>query len=232
MATKKVDDISVFFPCYNEAENLPELIAEAVEVLAELADSYEIIIVDDGSNDSTAEICRDLIQKTHQLKLVSHGQNRGYGAALRSGFKAAANSLVFYTDGDHQFDLHDLKKLIPLLNDAQIVSGFRLTREDPWYRKLNARLYNSALWLLFGLKVRDVDCAFKLYRRELFDQIDIRSDGAFVDAEILIKARRRGYRIAQIGVPHYPRRHGAPSGAKLRVILRALGEMLRLRLFG
>ncbi|MFH2055014.1 MAG: glycosyltransferase family 2 protein [bacterium] len=228
----KPGEMSVFFPCLNEAENLPALVEETAKVLEEIADDYEIIIVDDGSTDSTSHVCQSLATRFTQLRVVTHAQNRGYGAALRSGFQAASKELVFYTDGDHQFDLRELRHLLPLLEDADIVSAYRQNRRDPWFRKLNAGIYNLALKLLFGLRVRDVDCAFKLYRRQIFDHIAIQADGAFVDAEILIKAKRLGYRIAQIGVTHRPRLRGRPTGAKLRVILRAVGEMIRMRIAG
>ncbi len=226
----KVREISVFFPCYNESENLPVLVARAAEVLPDLAEEYEIIIVDDGSRDGTRDTALDLARRFENVKVESHGRNRGYGAALRTGFAASSKELVFYTDGDGQYELGELARFLPLLRDCDIVSGYRISRQDPLPRRINAAVYNASLWLLFGMRIRDIDCAFKLYKRELFDRIKIESDGAVVDAEILLKARKLGYRIKQLGVSHFPRRAGSATGAKIGVVLRAIKELLWLRL--
>lgn len=226
----KVRNISVFFPCYNERDNLPALVARAAEVLPELAEEYEIIIVDDGSRDSTRDVALQLARQFEHVRVESHDKNLGYGAALRTGFMAATKDIVFYTDGDGQYDLGELARVLPLLEECDIVSGYRLSRQDSLLRKTNAAVYNASLRLLFGLRIKDVDCAFKLYRRELFDRIEIESDGAVVDAEILLKAHKLGYRIKQVGVSHYPRPTGAATGAKIGVISRAIKELIRLRL--
>ena len=227
---KKVKEITVFFPCYNEEENIASLIEKTFSVLSKTADTFEVIVVNDGSADRTREIVEKLTAKYSNLKLINHEKNSGYGAALRTGFKNAQKELVFYTDGDNQFDIAELPVLLPLLAKADIISAYRKNRQDPLIRKLNAGLYNMVIRFLFGLRLKDIDCAFKLYRRELFDKIEITSDGALVDAEILVKAKRLGYKISQVGVSHYPRTAGKQTGADLKVILRAFKELLRLRL--
>jgi len=227
---KKIKEISVFFPCYNEEQNIAKLVEQACEVLEDLADDYQIIIVNDGSTDNTQKIAENLTAKYKNVELKSHEENKGYGAALRTGFKNARKELVFYTDGDNQFDIRELPLLIPLIEKFDIVSAYRIKRLDPFIRKFNAGLYNFVLFILFGLRIKDIDCAFKLYKRELFDKIEITSNGALVDAEILLKARKFGYTIGQIGVQHYPRTAGKQTGGNVKVILRALSEILKLRL--
>jgi len=229
MATTKVKEISVFFPCYNEQENIPALVSKSLEVLPAIADDYQIILVNDGSSDQTRQVAQKYADDNEHIELVSHEINRGYGAALRTGFLSAKKELVFYTDGDNQFDIKELPLLINLKDKYDIVSGYRIRRQDPFIRKLNAALYNIALFILFGLRIKDVDCAFKLYKRELFDKIEITSDCALVDAEILIKAKKLGYKIGQCGVNHYPRTAGEQTGANIKVILRAFKEIIRLR---
>jgi glycosyltransferase involved in cell wall biosynthesis len=155
--------------------------------------------------------------------------NLGYGSALRSGFAAAVKELVFYTDGDGQFDLSDLPPLLPLVRQYDIVACYRLNRQDRLIRKINGWCWTKLVCLLFGMKIRDIDCAFKLYRREIFDNITLVSTGALISAEILARALRKGYTITQRPVRHYPRTAGVQTGAKPRVILRAFKELLKLR---
>lgn len=230
MSVSKLREISVFFPCFNEQENIPKLVSSALEFLPSIADDFQIILVNDGSVDQTKLVAQKYADENQQVELVSHEINRGYGAALRTGFLSAKKELVFYTDGDNQFDIKELPRLIELKDKYDIVSGYRLRRQDSFSRKLNAALYNFALFILFGLRIRDVDCAFKLYKRELFDKIEIISNGALVDAEILIKAKRLGYKIGQCGVSHFPRAAGKQTGANIKVILRAFKEIIKLRL--
>ncbi|MFA5974895.1 MAG: glycosyltransferase family 2 protein [Elusimicrobiota bacterium] len=224
----KLDGLSLFFPCHNEETNVERVIDEASQVAAQVAESYEVIIVDDGSCDRTPEIVQSMAQSRPALKLVRHPTNRGYGEALKSGFRAARFPWVFYSDGDGQFDLNELPSLVELTSQADIISGVRVRRADPWHRKLNAQIFAAALRVFMGLDIPDIDCAFKLYRRSLFNEIQMITTGALIDAEILVKARRMGYRIATVGVSHRPRRAGVQSGANLSVIFRAMKEFWAL----
>jgi glycosyltransferase involved in cell wall biosynthesis len=221
--------ISVFFPCYNEQENVGRTVETALNVLEKLNADFEVIIVDDGSSDETGRIADEIAGGYDKVKVVHHSHNLGYGAALQSGFKAATKELVFYTDGDGQFDINEMPPLLELMEQYDIVSCYRLNRRDPLIRKINAWCWTRLVCFLFGLKVRDIDCAFKLYKREIFDKIEMSSTGALIDAEILARAARKGYRITQKGVHHYPRTAGAQSGANIRVILRAFKELFKLQ---
>jgi len=220
--------ISVFFPCYNEQGNIAGVVEKALAVLEKLNADFEVIIVDDGSIDGTGTIADELAGENDRVKVVHHRTNLGYGAALQSGFKAATKELVFYTDGDGQFDIKEMPALLTLMEKCDIVSCYRLNRQDNLVRKINAWCWTKLVCLLFGMKIRDIDCAFKLYKREIFDKIKLVSTGALIDAEILARAVRKGYRVEQQGVHHYPRTAGAQTGANFRVILRAFKELFRL----
>ena len=221
--------ISVFFPCYNEQENVGQTVEKAIMVLEELNADFDVIIVDDGSSDDTGKIAADIADRDDRVKVVRHRRNLGYGAALQSGFEAATKKLVFYTDGDGQFDISEMPPLLELMARYDIVSGYRLDRKDSAMRKINGWCWTKLVCLLFGLKIRDIDCAFKLYKREVFDNIELSSTGALIDTEILARAARKGYRITQKGVHHYRRTAGEQSGANLRVILRAFKELFVLQ---
>jgi glycosyltransferase involved in cell wall biosynthesis len=220
--------ISVFFPCYNEQDNVARTVENALAVLRKLNADFEIIIVDDGSFDETARIADRLAARHGAVKVVHHPTNLGYGAALQSGFKAATKQLIFYTDGDGQFDIAEMPPLLPLIDRYDIVSCYRLNRRDSIIRKINAWCWTKLVCLLFGLKIRDIDCAFKLYKSEIFKDMKLQSAGALIDAEILARAARKGYTITQKPVHHYPRTAGKQTGANLRVILRAFKELFRL----
>ena len=221
--------ISVFLPCYNEQDNITSVVEQALTVLEKLNADFEVIIVNDGSSDRTGQIAEEIAGQKDRVKVVHHGTNLGYGAALQSGFKAATKEFVFYTDGDGQFDINEMPPLLRLMEQYDIVSCYRLNRQDNLIRKINGWCWTKLVCLLFGMKIRDIDCAFKLYRREIFDNIKVVSTGALIDAEILARAVRKGYRVTQQGIHHYPRTAGAQTGANLRVILRAFRELLRLR---
>jgi len=221
--------ISVFFPCYNEQANVGRTVEKALEVLGKLNADFEAIIVDDGSSDGTGRIADEIAARDGRVKVFRHQHNLGYGAALQSGFKAATKELVFYTDGDGQFDISEMPPLLDLMGQYDIVSCYRLNRRDSIIRKINGWCWTRLICLMFGLKIRDIDCAFKLYKREIFDKIELSSKGALIDAEILARAARKGYRITQKGVHHYPRTSGTQSGASLRVILRAFKELFKLQ---
>ena len=220
--------ISVFFPCYNEQDNVARTVEQALAALKKLNADFEVIIVDDGSSDGTGRIADEIASRNSRVKVVRHPTNLGYGAALQSGFKAVAKKLVFYTDGDGQFDINEMPPLLPLMAQFDIVSCYRLNRQDNLIRKVNGWCWTKLVCLLFGMKIRDVDCAFKLYKREIFDNIKLSSAGALIDTEILARAIHRGYTITQKGVHHYPRTAGAQTGANLMVILRAFKELFKL----
>lgn len=226
--SEKPASISVFFPCYNEQDNIEPLVAKALTVLDGLGADYELIIVDDGSSDATASIADHIAAEKNTVKVVHHHTNLGYGAALQSGFKAATKDLVFYTDGDGQFDIAEMPRLLDLMQQYDIVSCYRLDRRDSIIRRFNGWCWTKLVCLLFGLKLRDIDCAFKLYKRRVFDDMQLASTGALIDAEILARAARKGCTITQKGVHHYPRTAGEQTGASLRVILRAFRELFRL----
>lgn len=221
--------VSVFFPCYNEQDNIAALAEKTTTVLEKLGADFEVIIVDDGSSDSTARIAEEIAQKDDRIKVIHHERNLGYGEALKSGFKAATKELVFYTDGDGQFDINEMPKLLGLIKEFDIVSCYRINRQDSIIRKINGWGWTKLVCLLFAMKVKDIDCAFKLYRREIFDKIKMSSSGALIDTEILARAVRQGYTITQKGVHHYPRTAGEQTGANLKVILRAFKELFELR---
>jgi len=220
--------ISVFFPCYNEQDNIAGVVEKALDLLEKLDTDYEVIIVNDGSSDNTGKIADELAGRVDRVKAVHHQTNLGYGAALQSGFRSSTKELVFYTDGDGQFDINEMPPLLELIQQYDIVSCYRLNRQDNFVRKVNAWCWTKLVCLLFGMKIRDIDCAFKLYRKEIFDNIKLVSTGALIDAEILARAVRKGYRVVQRGVHHYPRTAGAQTGANLRVILRAFKELIGL----
>jgi len=220
--------ISVFFPCYNEQDNVARTVEAALAVLEKLNADFEVIIVDDGSSDATGRIADEIAGRNSNVLAVHHRRNLGYGAALQSGFKAATKKLVFYTDGDGQFDINEMPPLLPLMRQFDIVSCYRLNRQDNLLRKVNGFCWTKLVCLLFGLRVRDIDCAFKLYKREIFDNIELSSAGALIDAEILARAARKGYTITQRAVHHYPRAAGTQTGANLMVILRAFKELFKL----
>ena len=231
---ERVARLSYFFPARNEEANLEGLVEEALNVLPELAETFEIIAVNDGSRDRTAAIADDLTARhPGVVRAVHHPTNLGYGAALRSGFGAARYDLVAFTDGDRQFRVEDIGRLTARLAQADApdaVVGFRIKRADPIIRTLYARAYRLANRIVFGLKVTDVDCACKLFRREVLDGLRVESGGAFFSAELLIKLRAAGASVVEVGVPHYPRTAGSPTGAKPQVILRAVRDFWRLRL--
>lgn len=221
--------ISVFFPCYNEQDNIGSTVEKSLHVLEKLDADFELIIVNDGSTDMTGQIADKFARQDNRIVVVHHRHNLGYGAALQSGFKSASKELVFYTDGDGQFDIEEMPPLLPLMEKYDIVSCYRLNRQDNLIRKVNGWCWTKLVCVLFDMKIRDIDCAFKLYKREIFDNINLSSTGALIDAEILARAIRKGYTVTQKGVHHYPRKSGASTGANPKVILRAFRELLKLR---
>ena len=222
--------LSFVLPAFNEEANIAESIRRGSAALTRLESEgliaeWEIIVVDDGSRDGTVAVVRSVGEP--RVRVVSHPHNRGYGAALRSGFDAAFGELVFFTDADLQFDVEELDRLVPHIANFDIVAGVRTPRQDPWVRRANAVAWAMALYGAFGLDVQDVNCAFKLFRAEVLSNLEISSDGAFVNAEILLKSAQRGHTIKEVAVSHYARHAGEQTGADPKVVFRALRELAR-----
>jgi glycosyltransferase involved in cell wall biosynthesis len=205
--------LSVVVPCFNEEGNIGRVVTQAAEVGRQLAFELEIVVVDDGSTDDTARVLAALRGVVPELKIVTHPRNRGYGAAVRSGLDRAVMDYVFLTDGDGQFDLRELPAAIRLLSEHDVVAGYRTRRRDGWWRQLCGRSWTALVNRIFGLRIRDANCAFKL-------------EGALISAELLFEAHRSELSVGQCAVSHYPRQAGRQSGASLRVIARALMELV------
>ena len=228
----RLDGLSFFFPALNEEDNIAPIVDEALVVLPRFADDLEVTVVDDGSSDRTGAIADELARKDPRVRVIHHGTRRGYGGAVRSGLLSATKPWIFFTDGDRQFALEDLERLVEVADGADAVVGYRIKRADPARRLFVAWVYNRLIRLLFGGGWRDVDCAFKLFRRDVFARVPlerVRSNGAFFSPELLITLRRAGVRVRQVGVRHFPRTAHEPKGASPRVILRAIRDLLRLR---
>lgn len=228
MASPKLKELSVFFPFYNEEANIAAQTKQALKIIPQFAEKFEIILVDDGSADKTGQIGQKLAADHPNVVLVSHSKNRGYGGALKSGFRKAKYEWIFFSDGDRQFDLKEIGRLLPLTSQADLVIGYRQKRADTPIRLINAKLFNLLIRLLFGLKVTDIDCAFKLIKKEVVNSLELKSDGALISSELLIKAQKAGYKIAQTPVSHYPRKIGSPTGANPRVIFKAFYDIFAL----
>jgi len=221
--------ISVFFPCYNEQANVRRVTEGALKVLDGLKADYEVILVDDGSRDRTGTIADELAAGNPRIKVIHHPTNLGYGAALQSGFRAATKDLVFFTDGDGQFDLGELPSFLYLIRQYDVVCGYRRNRQDPLVRRINGWCWTQLVCLLFVLKVRDIDCAFKLFRRQVLEGMELLSTGALISTEVLARIARKGGRIVERPVTHFPRLEGHQTGANWRVVLRAFRELWQLR---
>jgi glycosyltransferase involved in cell wall biosynthesis len=228
MRPERLPSLSAFFPVHDEEDNVVPMAEALLAVLPEVAAAWELIIVDDGSRDATGARA-DALARTHSgVRVEHHAENRGYGGAIRSGLAAARHDWIFYTDGDRQFDPRQVTRLIAELPRADVVVGWRARRAEHFGRRLNTFAWNVLIRLLFGLRVRDVDCAFKLLPRSALDGLTLEAEGAMISTELLAHVRQRGLRIAEVPVDHFPRTSGTPSGADPRVILRAFAELRRL----
>lgn len=217
--------LSVILPAYNEEELIANTITHIMSVLTTWMRDFEVIVVNDGSKDSTGEIVAGLAAYDSRIRLINHPVNQGYGAALVTGFESVTKDLAFFMDSDGQFDIRDLARFFPLIEEFGAVLGYRIHRQDTWMRKLNAWGWKGLVGFIFNVHARDIDCAFKLFRAEFFRANRLETRGAMINAEILYKLARSGYTYTEIGVQHLPRLAGKATGAKPAVILRALREM-------
>ncbi len=217
--------LSVVLPAHNEEEAIATTVNEVIDTLSTWMLDFEVIIVDDGSQDHTGVILDIIAESQPSLKVIHHPVNQGYGAALVSGFEAVTKQLTFFMDSDGQFDIHDLERFFPLIEEYDAVLGYRADRQDTWMRKVNAWGWKILVGIVFGIYVRDVDCAFKLYPACFFCEQKLETRGAMINTEILYKFTRAGYTYTQVGVRHLPRRGGQATGAKPSVILRAFREL-------
>jgi glycosyltransferase involved in cell wall biosynthesis len=224
--------ISLVMPAYNEADNIEPMVAEATPALEANADSHEIIVVDDGSADETAAVTRRVMESYPNVRLVEHPVNKGFGAAVFSGFTSAEKDWIFYTDADRQFVLSEVERFVPHMDEADLIAGYRAPRQDPFMRVFYGKGWSALCTLMFGYTVRDVDCGFKLFRREIIESLapQIASRGATFSIEWLVRAKRAGYRFVELPVTHQPRVAGSQTGANIDVIVRAFRELVQVRL--
>jgi glycosyltransferase involved in cell wall biosynthesis len=223
----KVDELSIFFPFWNEEENIEKVVRAAIPVAQQVAKKWEILMVDDGSADDTLKIAEKLAKEDKRLRVISHQPNRGYGAALTAGLTHAQYELIVFNDGDGQFDFSEVTRLIEKIENADIVIGFRKQRRDHNLIKRLLLMNLLKIWdlILFHFYFKDIDCGFKMFRKEAVEKImPLRSEGAMITTEILAKARRKKLKIKEVGVTHYPRERGHQSGANIPVIIRAILE--------
>ena len=229
-AETRFPSLSVFFPAYNDAPSLPELLSKTFAVLQERVADYEVIVINDGSQDHTAEVLEQL-EKKHRpfLRVVTHAQNRGYGGALRSGFAAATKEWVFYTDGDGQYDPGELPRLLERTGTATgLVNGYKMERQDPAHRIWIGNLYNFCARALFRIRIRDIDCDYRLIRRALLDQIRLTSTSGTICVELVRKLELSGCEVLEVGVHHYPRRHGTSQFFRIQSLAVTLIQLVRL----
>ncbi len=228
LGAKKLS-ISVFFPCYNDAGSIGLLIKDAFKTLKKISSDFEIIVIDDGSQDESRKILQDLKEQIKELRLVFHSKNRGYGGALRSGFGAATKDLVFYTDGDGQYDVKEITKLLEkLTDDVDVVQGYKIKRNDPIHRLIIGWTYHHFSKLLFGLKVKDVDCDFRLIRRKALDSIKLEYDSGVICVELVKKLQNKGLKFAEVAVSHYPRLYGHSQFFNYKRVIKTLVELTKL----
>lgn len=217
--------LSVVLPAYNEEAVIEKTVTGVIQALQNWTSDFEVVVINDGSQDHTKEILARLTTQDARIRVLNHAENRGYGAALATGFHAVNKDLVFFMDSDGQFDIGDLVRFFPFIEEYDAVFGYRNPRHDPWIRKLNAWGWQQLVWLIFGVRVRDIDCAFKLYKADFFQTLQLETAGAMINAEILYKFKRHGYSYAEVGVRHLPRAEGQATGANPQVIMRALQEL-------
>jgi len=217
--------ISVFFPAHNEVDNIGILTEKTVLLLESMGLEYEVLIVNDGSTDGTRELTDELQARYPHVRAIHHEVNKGYGGAVWTGIHNAAKDLIFFTDGDGQFDINELREFYESMNDYDAVLGYRIKRQDPFHRLVFAKCWGQLIRVLFGFHLRDLDCAFKLFRRDLLSDIKPECGGAMVTVELISKLTAKNFRYIEKGVHHYPRTAGEQSGGSPKVVLRAFKEL-------
>jgi glycosyltransferase involved in cell wall biosynthesis len=228
-AESRPPSISVFFPAYNDAGTIASMVIAAVQTLRSVTDDYEVIVVNDGSEDHTAEILEELARLYDRVRVIHHPRNLGYGAALRTGFAACTKELIFYTDGDAQYDPRELKLLLPALKEGvDLVNGWKVERNDPLHRIIIGRIYQYVVKFAFGLKLKDVDCDFRLMRRTIFDKVKLKSDSGVICVELMKKVQDAGFGLAEVPVHHYHRAYGRSQFFNFPRIKRTLIQLAQL----
>jgi len=228
-SSRQPQGLSIFFPAFNDSGTIPSMVLTALMAARRLTSDFEIVVVNDGSHDRTAEIADELARQYPQVRVIHHQANRGYGGALRTGFATATKDLIFYTDGDAQYDPMELSLLWEqMTDDVDLVNGFKISRADPLHRIVIGRVYHHLVCLLFGLTVRDVDCDFRLMRRSVFDRIRLERNSGVICLEMMKKIQDAGFRIAEVPVHHYHRTYGKSQFFNFRRILRTGVDVMRL----
>jgi glycosyltransferase involved in cell wall biosynthesis len=225
-----IPEISFFCPAYHDEKNLPRLIPHVYKFLSEISDKFEIIIVEDGSPDKTGQIADELAKQFKNIRVIHHSKNLGYGATLKDGFMAARYDYVMYTDGDFQYDVNEFKPVIHFLAEYDILSGYVTKKAVTFRRVIQSFVYNLLIRIMFFVNLKDANCSMKIYKKKVLDAIEIKSDSAFIDTEMLIKARRKGFKIKQFPVRHYKRDSGLASGSRPSVIVDTIKDMIKFRL--
>lgn len=229
MNAQQLKSISIFFPCYNDGATIASLVAMAFKTARHVAEDYEVLVIDDGSKDHSIEVLEELKGIFPKLRVIYHDTNLGYGAVLRAGFREAKKDFIFYTDGDAQYDVRELSKLVSALrDDIDIVNGYKIKRSDPFYRVIIGRIYHWAVRLAFGLKIKDVDCDFRLMRAEIFKKVKLEHNSGVICVELIKKIQMAGFKFAQVGVNHYFRAHDKSQFFNFKRILRVSFDILGL----
>jgi glycosyltransferase involved in cell wall biosynthesis len=225
----KISKLSVFFPTYNEEGNIESVVKDTKKVLEKVADSWEIIIVNDGSKDNTREVAEKLVKSDKRIRLVNHKVNRGYGGALKTGFESAKYEWVAFADSDGQFDFSEITKFIEKKDDADLILGYRLVRADSLSRKVFTFGWKSAARVLLGLDAKDYSCGFKLIKKKVYQDVQpLVGEEKVTQIELLVKAKRKGFKFAEVGVHHYPRKSGKQTGADLKVVFKSIQDLFKL----
>jgi glycosyltransferase involved in cell wall biosynthesis len=228
----KVSSISFFCPAYNDAGNLPDLIPVVVDFLKKHSEKYEIVIIDDGAKDGTGKVADELSQKFSNVRVIHHEKNKGYSATLKEGFEDGKYDYVMYTDGDNQYDVREFEPYLYLLKDNDVIAGYATKKAISGFRKFQSWVHNTLINILFLTRYRDINCAMKIFKRPVLEKIKINSNpyGAFIDAELILKAKKSGFKIKQFPVHHYARKNGVASGAKPELVLNTLKDVIKFRL--